>query len=88
MSTPTHPVLQGISHLDVSSPSYPHQLNKVLHGAEYLQCAERLGTNDQRWLVEYLDEVRHYSPFSTPTQTIAGSRPHRDFLSGIQKMFT
>ena len=58
MSSPSHPVLQQLHHLDRSLSGFQDQLTNVLYGEEYRQCVPNLQGNDLVWLVEYLDKVR------------------------------
>ena len=57
-----HPVLQKLRDLDRLS-GFHDQLSDVLFGEEYVRCLTNLEGDDLRWLVDYLDEVRHRNYF-------------------------
>lgn len=54
------PTLQKLHDLDKFSPDFGNQLCNLLHGEEYAQCLPNLEGDDLGWLVDYLDEVRHF----------------------------
>lgn len=58
MSSPVPPALQGLRHLNGSSPTFHDQLASVLYGEEYRQCVQTIQGDDLVWLVDYLDNVR------------------------------
>ena len=62
MGSPSHPVLQKLHGFDRSLSGFHDQLSNVLYGEEYVRCAPNLQGDDLRWLVDFLDEVRHHVP--------------------------
>jgi len=58
MSSPSPAALKQLDRLNRSSPGFPDQLNDILCGEEYKQCAPNLQEGDSAWLVDYLNEVR------------------------------
>ena len=66
MSSPGPPALQGLRHLNRSSTNFHDQLNKILSGDEYQQCAQNLQGDDLVWLVDYLDKVRRRLALAHP----------------------
>ena len=70
MSSPCSPALQKLDLLNRPSPDFHDQLNNILHGEDYRQCALNLQGDDLVWLVDYLDEVRRHVdlPHSTLSQ--------------------
>ena len=62
MQSPGHPALQKLRDLDSSLSGFPDQLSSVLYGEEYAQCAD-FQDGDFGWLVDFLDQVRHYIIF-------------------------
>jgi len=50
--------LQGLRHLNRSSPDFHDKLSNVLYGEEYQRCVQNLQADDLVWLVDYLDKVR------------------------------
>jgi len=74
MSSPNHPALRRIHHLDRSSARFHGQLSSILYGKEYQQClygGDRdnqqhvliLQRDDLKWLVSYLDKACATLPF-------------------------
>lgn len=66
---PVHPALQQIYGLDRTSPEFDNQLDDLLHGDEYEGCVQELENSDLVWLINYLDNVRLYVPFSASRST-------------------
>jgi len=74
MPTPHLPALQGLRHLNRSSPDFHDQLSRVLYGEEYQQWVQNLQGDDLMGLLDYLDKVRRHVAPPLSVQTITGSR--------------
>ena len=59
MSSPSHPALQQLHHINSSSPNFRDLLSNILYGEEYRQCVPNIAEEDLVWLVDYLDKVYH-----------------------------
>lgn len=56
-----HPALKKLRDLDRSLTGFQDQLSNILYGEEYVRCVANLQGDDLRWLVDFLDGVRHYA---------------------------
>ena len=88
VAPPTHPVLQQLHRLDLSSSDFRDKLHQgvdqILHVQAYEGCAKNLEREDLVWFVDYPDKVRHHNPLPRsplkPMQTLDSQSSRLRFL--------